>query len=329
MDFQPLDTELNKHQTFGLLSHINPDGDAIGAMLALGRALAARGKDVTYFSHDGVPDFFKFAVLPGETLIDKAAAGPFMENPFDAAVLVDCATKKRAGEALFPVMDNAGTVINIDHHVTNKTFAAMNFINDAASSTCEILYHFFEQCGWDITPDIAAPLYLGIMYDTGRFIHSNTTPEVFRICSDLVSRGANPAHIANSVFNKRSLAHIRMLGHAFASAQFTADNRVVWAVVPRTVFNELGAGDADTEGIVEELGAYAGCEAHMFFTEGPDGLSRVSSRSTGNIKVNEICAIFSGGGHDFAAGARSKLSLQQLADEFVAEVVKRLPPVKE
>ena len=117
-----------------------------------------------------------------------------------------------------------------------------------------------------------------------------------------------------------------MLGHALSTMKFAADNRVVWATMPREVFRELGADDPDTEGIVEQLGKYTGCEVHILFTEGPDGKSRASTRSTGRIKVNEICAQFGGGGHDFASGLRIEMPIEELEKIFIQEVVKRLPP---
>jgi phosphoesterase RecJ-like protein len=325
MEYQELDQILNALDNFALFGHINPDGDAIGAMLALGRALKARGKTVTWFSLDGVPGFFKHLVQPGETFLNKETAGPHATHAFGAAILTDCATPRRAGDEFAPILKGAPVTINIDHHVTNETFADHNIILPQASSTCEILYEFMAACGWDITPDIAAPLYLGVMYDTGRFIHSNTTPDVFRICSDLVARGAAPSFIANGVYNNRSFASVRLLGHALNTMQTTTDKRVAWTIIPRTVLTELGATDIDAEGIVETLGRYSGCEVHIIFTEGPDGKSRASSRSTGRVKVNEVCSLFGGGGHNFAAGARNKLPVGELAEQFVAEVVKRLP----
>lgn len=323
-DFATINEEFSKHRSFALFCHINPDGDAVGACLAVSRALRARGKTVDIFSHDGVPEFFKFMLDPDETMYDKHDA-PKMEPNYDAVVLLDCATKKRAGESMFHIIDTARVTINIDHHVTNHTFARYNFIDPEASSTCEILYNFFTDSRWDITPDVAEGLYLGIMYDTGRFIHSNTTPEVFRVCSDLVSMGADPARIANGVYNHRTLASLRMLGHALSHSKFAAGSRVVWASIPRTVFNELGASDPDTEGIVEQLGKYTGCEVHILFTEGPDGKSRASTRSTGRVKVNEICAQYGGGGHDFAAGLRIQMPLEELEKIFIDEVLKKLP----
>ena len=323
MDFQKLNDILNAGSVFALFGHINPDGDAIGAAIALGRALRARGKAVTIFSQDGVPDFFRFITGPGDVIADKTTDAASLPA-FDTVVFLDCATKKRAGEGFFPIIDAAPVTASVDHHGTNHLFATLNVIDGNASSTCEILFRFFTEHGWEITREMASPLYLGVMYDTGRFIHSNTTPAVFRICSDLVALGADPASIANNVYNKRSQAHLRMLGHALATMRTAADGRIVWAVAPRTIFRELGADDPDTEGIVEVLGGYAGCEAHIYFTEGPDGMSRVSSRSTGRINVSDVCKQFGGGGHDFAAGARVNRPLDHVVAEFIAAVEKKV-----
>lgn len=323
IDFAELQKTLEDANEIAIFCHINPDGDCIGALFALGRTLMARGKKVTMISHDGIPGFFKFVPMTSETVATSTNVASLKERNFDLAVMVDCATKKRAGEAFFPIMD-ASTLITIDHHATNDGFAARNFIDPSASSTCEILHRLFTRAGWNITPKVAECLYMGIMYDTGRFMHSNTTPEVFRICSELLAAGISPAEIANHVYRDRSRASLHILGYALVNMKTAADGQVAWATIPRSVFHEYGATDSDTEGIVETLGAYDGCEVHIVFTEGPDGRARVSTRSAGKVLVNEVCALFGGGGHKFASGIRSEKTLQEIEKLVVAEVVRRL-----
>lgn len=320
LPFEALKKVIDDNKSFALFCHINPDGDCVGAILALRLALLQIGKtDVRVLSEDGVPAYFRF--LPdADAVLSKAD----LAAPVDVAMLLDCGTRKRAGESFFPFLDAAGMSVNIDHHISNAGFCDLNIIDGEASSTCEVLYHYFQFAGIEITRDIAICLYNGIMYDTGRFKHSNTTPEVFQICSRLVALGADSSRIAVRVYDHRSIAHLKMLGFALSNLQTTPDKRVAWIAIDRETFRRFGAEDEDTEGIVEMLGSYEECEVHIFFSEAEDGRSRVSMRSRGRVSVNDICLAHGGGGHRFAAGLRSKKPLSELVGIIVDAVVEAL-----
>lgn len=327
LDFTPFADAIQRNNSFVLFGHINPDGDSIGALCAMALILEYAGKtDVQLYSRDGVPGFLKF--LPSADRIkDKTgmpAELPAEPVPARAALLLDCGGIKRIGEEFGPMLKGVSEVIVVDHHETNGGFGNVNLIDPQASSTCEIIARYAGSEGIVVSPEMATAIYTGMMYDTGRFLHSNTTAEVFGICADLVKLGAHPSDIATKVFKQRSPARQRLLGYALNNMQTAEDNAIAWAVLDRPLFAELGAKDEDTEGIVEELGAYEGCEVHIVFGKTPEGRTRVSMRSTGRVSVGDICASFGGGGHKFAAGFRSKEPLDAVVEQAIARTVDAL-----
>lgn len=318
LDFGSLDSLFRQSESFSVFCHINADGDAIGALLAFERILNVHyGKsDVKLFSRDGVPEFMKF--MNGADRIYDAKTAPAAAGA-DVALLVDCGTAKRVGGDFSGHLDAAKKIAVVDHHVTDGGYGDLNLTDPGASSTCEVIFRFAKSIGCGIDEDIAAYLYSGIMYDTGRFIHSNTTPEVFQICADLVAAGASPSRIAEEIYNNRALSHLQMLGHTLANMKTAEGGKIAYAVIPRKIYKELGATDEDNEGIVEQLGAFRECEVHTTITETEDGRTRVSMRSAGRVNVGRICKELGGGGHDYAAGIRSEDSL----DEVAARVIEK------
>jgi bifunctional oligoribonuclease and PAP phosphatase NrnA len=318
MDFKALYNLLSESESVMVFGHINPDGDSIGAMLAMAAILEKMGKsNVRLYSRDGVPDFLHF--LPGaEKISDKNGANG--ARPAQLALLVDCGGPKRAGEDFVPLIESCPKLAVIDHHVTNSGFGHVNVTDPGASSTCEIITLFALDSGIEIDRALAVCLYTGMMYDTGRFMHSNTTTKVFRLCADLASLGADPSRIAAEVFRNRSISSLRLLGYALNNIQTDMDGAICWSVIERSVYHELGAKDEDAEGIVEQLGAYRGCEVHAVFGQAEDGRTRVSMRSSGRVNVGRICAKFGGGGHDFAAGLRSKEPLDTVTAKVLGEI---------
>jgi len=316
-NFKSLYDTLVSHDSFIVFGHINPDGDSIGAMTAMSLILESMGKkDVRLYSRDGLPAFLKF--LPRADFIkDKSGV---KKDPAEAAVLVDCGGPKRIGDEFLPLLESVGCVAVVDHHATNGGFGKINIIEPDASSTCEIIARFVRDMKIPMSPELATCLYTGIMYDTGRFLHSNTTDEVFHICAELVRHGAVPSHIAEKVYKQRSTAHQRLLGYALNNMQTAENGAICWTVLDRQVFNSLGAIDEDSEGIVEDLGAYEGCEVHTVFGQTPEGRTRVSMRSTGRVNVGEICAEFGGGGHNFASGFRSKEPLETVVPKVIEQI---------
>lgn len=312
--FDELSGLLRQGGSFALFGHINPDGDSIGALLAFARILRGMGKKVWTFSPNPAPAFLKF--LPGaEGIVTDA---PKDLEP-DVAVVLDCGGEKRAGEELVPLLKRAGKKINIDHHVSNEAFGDINIVDSDATSTCEIIFRFAKREGIPIDADTAACLYTGIMYDTGRFKHPSTTPEAFRVSSELVTLGAQPSEIAVKVYDGRSLAHLRLLGAALSNMKVEEDGGLIWSAVSKEQLEETGAANEDAEGVVDVLGSMDGCEVFLFITSLPDGRVRVSLRSKGVVDVSAIARDNGGGGHRSAAGFRSKKPMEEVAGMVVGQ----------
>jgi len=318
MDFNALAEKFRQSDSIAIFGHMNPDGDSIGAMLAMAHILENHfgKKNIRLLSRDGVPPFLRF--LPGSDRIVSCAGEPAGEKA-DLSLLVDCGSTRRVGEGMSQHVENAKAIAVIDHHATNSGFGDVNITDPDASSTCEIICRFASEIGVKIEATLATHLYTGIMYDTGRFIHSNTTPEVFQHCAGLVAAGADPSGIAINVYSKRSLSHLRLLGYVLDNFRTEENDTIAYIVTSREKFNELGASHDDNEGVVEEIGKYAGCEVHISFMELDGGLIRVSMRSVGNVNVGKICKKLGGGGHDFAAGIRIKDTLENAVESVLEE----------
>ena len=325
MDFHELTSLIQTHQSFALFCHINPDGDCIGAVLAMYQVLKKMGKQVYPISFHGVPSFLRFLphadeIIPGDKAKDLTA---------EVAIILDCGDEKRVGEELIPVLRRAAKRISIDHHISNNfSFADLNYVDPHASSASELIFRFLQQENSPLNSDIATCLYTGIMYDTGRFKHPTTTPQVFQVCSELVAAGADPSQIAIQVYDGRSVAHLRLLGYSLSNIHIEENNALAWAVIERDRVEAMGAKDEDFDGVVEMLGAHEGCEIHIIFSAGTDSRVRVSMRSKGNVDVSRIASKFGGGGHRAAAGLRLSKPMAEVIDMVLNECRERLSEMR-
>ncbi len=305
---------IRESQTVVLACHVNPDGDALGSLLGLGLTLIALGKTVTCLSEDGVPEMLTF--LPGAALVQKTTD----EAVFDLALVVDSGDLPRVGATVQPIIGRAKRVVDIDHHVTAGAFGDIRVLNARAASTAEIVYALLQTLGCLITPEIATCLFTGIITDTGSFRFQNVTPNTLQVAAALLEAGAPPAFISEHVFENRTFAATRLLGHALSSLTQTPDGKIVWARITAADFAELGATDQDTEGIVSYVRGVRGAEVGILFREMAGGGVRVSLRSRESVNVAEIAALFGGGGHRMASGCTVSLSLPE-AEAAVLEAV--------
>jgi phosphoesterase RecJ-like protein len=283
---------------FVVTAHHNPDGDAIGSMLGVARALRAAGRDVV-LAHpdpDPVPSDLTFLVRPGES-IDHELPADLSER---ILIAVDCASEQRLWET--PVHEGARLVVNIDHHQDNTRFGDMNLVEPLASSTAEVVVGVLERAGWPLTPAVAEPLYVGLVTDTGRFGYSNTRARTHHVAAALIEAGADPAAIARHLYEEQPLDRLLLTGRALERARLLADGRMLAAVLTREDFD--AAGGDDSEGIVEVMRGVRGVEAAALVREaGPPGSYRVSLRAADpEVDVSVIAREEGGGGHRAAAG---------------------------
>ena len=304
---------LRQHDRFLVTTHENPDGDALGSLVAATLMLEELGKDAVMYLYGDVsiPTEYQFMELGRLTRM----------LPDDAAervlVAVDCANEDRIGHDLGLVRD-APLTIDIDHHHDNTRFGDVNLIVSGASSTGEVLRDVLQELGVDLTPEIAEALYIALVTDTGRFQYANTTPKALRLAAELVDAGADVHSIFQQVYESVQFQKLKLLARALERAQVYEGGRIVVSYLLRTDFSELGAPDPYSEGIIDYLRAVEGADMAVLIRE-PPRLSgperRISLRaSTDELDVSAIARKSGGGGHRQAAGFSSEASVDEITD---------------
>ncbi len=287
--------ELRARSSFMFVSHVKPDGDTLGAGLALGLALTSLGKRVGYFQQDPVPRNLRF--LPGAEVVSRSVPD---DLPADTLwVFCDMSDSTRAGEYL-PAVDREN-MLNIDHHLGNSRFAKLNYILEKEASTGSCVVHLLRALGVPITKGIATNLLTTIMTDTGAFMHTNTTSEVLRVSADLMEAGADKPLITEEIFANKRFAATKLLGMALERARLEESGRYCWTHVDSAMLAACNADGEDTEEIIQHLRAVEGVEAAALFKDF-DGAVRVSLRSSGRVNVQLAAAALGGGGHFMASG---------------------------
>jgi phosphoesterase RecJ-like protein len=309
---------LRDNERFLVASHENPDGDALGSMLALHVGLRQLGKESAMFVPGQAP-------LPGEyTFLELD--GVHREPPADHAervlVAVDCAKEERLG-ADPSLLAEAQFTVDIDHHHDNTRFGDANLIVPDASSTGEILADVLAELGVELTPEIAEPLYVALVTDTGRFQYANTSPKALRLAADLIEAGADWHKVFQTVYETVQFAKLKLLARALERAEVHAGGRLVISHLRKADFAEVGAVEPYSEGIIDYLRAVEGAMVAALIRQPPGGNGprhRVSLRaSVDEIDVSVIARKSGGGGHPQAAGFSSELSLEELKGFIVEE----------
>lgn len=296
--------ELRRRTQFVMVSHLKPDGDTLGAGLALGLALKSLGKKVVYFQEGEVPRNLRF--LPEADLVTNKLPADLAKDAL--FVFGDMSNMARAGEAL-PKLERAN-VLDIDHHLGNEHFGAFNYVIEDECSTGTCVLRLLKELGAKITPEIATCLLTTIMTDTGGFIHSNTTAEVLRTAAWLVDLGAEKERITEEVFTSKRFEAQKLLGAVLSRAVLDDAGRYCWAVIDQKLIDELGADYEDTEDIVNQLLAVEGVEVAALFKDF-EGAVRVSLRSSGRVNVQAAAGRLGGGGHFRASGLTYPGNLQE------------------
>jgi len=299
---------------FTLTTHENPDGDALGSLLAMKLALDQLGKDSVMVLHSDAP-------LPGEyAFMPLAELRRRWPDDVSERVLValDCANESRIGDD--EVLGRVPLTLDIDHHHDNTRFGDVNLIVPDASSTGEVLRDLFRELGVELTPDISEALYTAIVTDTGRFQYTNTTPKTFLLAAELLRAGADRQRVFQGVYESVQFAKLKLLARALDRAQVYEGGRIVISYLLRTDFAEVGAAEPYSEGIIDYLRAVEGAEMAVLIREPPrEGgpTRRVSLRaSVDELDVSAIARKSGGGGHRQAAGFSSEASIEEIT-EFV------------
>jgi phosphoesterase RecJ-like protein len=299
-----------------VVGHARPDGDCIGSQVALARVLRATGHAAVCINADTVPRRLRFLTgqetfLRSDEVLRRGEKIP--------AIYVDCADHARAGSKLqgfFPT-----PLGNIDHHLSNAGYAAVNLVDSVSAATCELLAGLFLDRGLPIDAITAQALYAGILTDTGQFRFNSTSRRCFVLAGELVARGANPAEAGYQLYERESQAKLQLLQRFLKSLTLECGGRVCIGLLPDGIYAETGATGEDTEGLVDYARSIEGVEIGVLIEERPGGAVKASLRAKDPAcRVDLIAAQFNGGGHACAAG----LNLSPAPADFRARLLAAL-----
>jgi phosphoesterase RecJ-like protein len=301
IDWAPFVEFVRRHHRFLLTTHVRPDGDGLGSMLALADALESLGKDVRMTVASTYPPRYAF--------LDPGRRVRFFQEPgdedrgADAVIVIDTGTWNQLGSfGNFLRGLPVGKAV-IDHHLTQDDLGALRFVDATAEASGRLAHQAITALGVPLSAGMAANLFVAVAMDTGWFRHSNTSPATFALASELVAAGARPELLYDELFERNSLARLRLVGRVLERLTVAAGGRVAYTELRRGDYEATGATPQDSEDLVNYPRSVAGVEVGLFFMEQPKGGVKVSFRSRGAVDVARLAETFGGGGHRAASGA--------------------------
>src|SRR5215213_7680262 len=318
--------ELRSADKLLLTTHENPDGDALGSLLAMHGILTQLGKDcLMYMSPDEFPLPWEYRGLHFDGLV----GGPPEDVAERTIVFLDCGNIDR-----MPVdfLQAEGLhILNIDHHHDNTRFGTVNLVVPEASCTAEIVWRLSKELGAEITPRIADALYTGLVTDTGRFMYENTTPEAHRMAAELIDAGVGPHEVYRRLYEDLPFRRLQLLQRALARVERHDDGGITISQLTKQDYEDTGAQENDSEGVVDHLRSVEGtCVAVLvrdLLADEREGMRKVSLRATdGRVDVSRIAREFGGGGHPQAAGFTTALAYPELVETLRLQVRAQLDP---
>jgi phosphoesterase RecJ-like protein len=313
--FDEIGLVLREHNRFAILSHVRPDGDALGCQIALALSLQQLGKEVRVWNEDGMLE--KYSFLPRAELLTKPPAAP---EDVDVAVALDTAIQNRLGTA-FAAVRSAKMWINIDHHLSNPGYGDLVYVDPTAPATGQIIFDLIKSQGFPFNREIAENLFAAISTDTGSFQYPKTSARTFEIAAQLVCTGIDVGRLNQQLYENYPRRRIELLRELLRTMRFESDGRVASFSLSLKTAAALQVLPEDNEGLIDHLRAIRGVIVAVFFEELSDGKVRVSLRSkTDAIDVCAICQKFGGGGHTLAAGARVRGTLAEVEQKVLEEV---------
>jgi phosphoesterase RecJ-like protein len=314
---------LRNHQSFVLLSHVRPDGDAIGSQLALGYALMALGKSVRLINEDGLPE--NLAFLPGSGRIESPPADPF---EVEVAIALDTATYPRLGERALHAASKAGLWVNIDHHISNTRYGDLVLIDVTSPATGQILYDLITTLGLPMPAETRDAIYVAVSTDTGSFQYPSTTAKTYDLAADLIRRGVDVGTINSATYDENPYRRLELMRALLNTLERSPDGIVAHWELRDQVRVELGLLPEDSEGLIDFIRAIRGVRVAVFFEELSDGKIRISMRSKDRrLDVCKIAAEFGGGGHALAAGIRMNGPLAEAKARVLGSIRNRVEEV--
>jgi phosphoesterase RecJ-like protein len=320
--FNDLKKLVSKAETISIVTHVNPDGDAMGSSLGLYHYLKNKSKNVKVIVPNAFPDFLAWMPASKQTMVFEGneTAVKKQISKSDVVFILDFNNYKRIDALGELIRNSTSKKVVIDHHQKPDTVFDYYFHDEKASSTCELIYDFI--CGIDskkaVDKKAANCLYTGIMTDTGSFRFASTTQKTFQVAAALIEAGAQNATIYANVYDDYTQHRLKLLGYCLhEKLVFIPEYKAAYMALSEAELKKFGFKKGDTEGIVNYALSVSGIELSAFFSE-KEGAIRISFRSKNKFDVNKFArAHFNGGGHINAAGAKSELSLKDTVDKFI------------
>jgi phosphoesterase RecJ-like protein len=304
--------------SFFITTHAHADGDAVGSCVGLCLALWEMGKQAAVILAQPLPASYRF--LPGseQVLTDAPGADELTGKRFACGVVLDCTSLERTGKETIAILKRCGSLVNIDHHISNTGFGTINIVDTGASATGEILYRIIDSLGIKISPSVATNLYAAIVTDTGSFRYQNTTARCYKTASALLELGADHLQVQQCLNEKKKLSIMRLLEKGLSTLTLEPDGRIAWMSLARHFYEETGCQLEDSEDFINYPKSISGVEVAILFKEIGDGEIRVGFRSKNFADVNFLAGRFGGGGHERAAGCTVKGALPEVVSLVVS-----------
>jgi phosphoesterase RecJ-like protein len=302
-----------------IATHNNPDGDAIGSLVAMGLSMETFNKKTTLCIESSIPAIYRF--LPSVDRIVRSIGN--RDEIYDTAIIVDCGDLQRIGKAA-SIASRIPIIINIDHHITNTRFGKLQLIDTSACAAAEIIYRLIRKMGVRISKAIATCIYTGILTDTGSFRFSNTNRAAFEICQEMIDIGVDPSDVAQHVYGTYSLGRIKLLNLALDSIEISQNGKLSVMTLTQNMLEETGTQPEDIDGFIN-YARIDDVKVAVLIQENSDGRKKskdlknfnVSLRSDGTVDVAKIASSFGGGGHYGAAGFSIDSTLHDLKSRII------------
>jgi len=315
---------IEEKDNFLLTTHINPDGDGLGAILGLVGLLKRLNKKYSIIFHDPPQEKLSFMERINEVRVyDESMT---RDGLYDDAIIIDVPHLDRIGDVA-KLLKKGAHILNIDHHVSNERYGTSNLIEPSASSSAEIVGSIFERMGVELDHASAQAIYVGLSVDTGRFRFNNTTPEVFRLAEKLIKAGVMPDIVSDKLYYNKNMETTIALGKMLSTIELHNGGRVATGYLDNEFLNSDVGKKVDTEGFVNHPLAINGVEVAFLIQEPVKGQIRVSLRSKTDFDVNKLANVFGGGGHPRASGCRIDGSVQEAKEKLLEATKSRLDPL--
>lgn len=311
---------ISENDSFVIMSHVRPDGDAIGSQIALGFSLMAMGKKVYLVNEEGVPESLEF--MKGSEKLTEPPAEPL---EVDVAIALDTATKPRLGEGALKAASKAKFWMNIDHHVSNPKYGDLNLIDSSKPATGQIIYELIKALDYPLPEETRDSIYVAVSTDTGSFQYSSTTAKTYEMGADLIRRGLDVGKINADTYDNHPYRRLELMRALLNTLELSDDGRLAhWELLDETRVR-LNLQPDDSEGLIDMIRAIRGVIVAVFFEELPDEKIRVSMRSKiKEVNVCDVATVFGGGGHSMAAGIRMEGPMEEAKQKVLNEIGKVL-----